>query len=55
MSRTATAQLFKGRSDTRQLVVTRGGKIVAVGIGDARLAKTKKLRKQFLTAWKLGT
>jgi hypothetical protein len=49
-----TWHLFKGRKGTRQLVVTRSGKVVAVGIGDARLLKTKKLAKACLTAWKLG-
>lgn len=36
------------------LVVTRGKKVTAVGIGDKRLTKSKKLTKKFLTAWKLG-
>ena len=45
----------KGRTGTTLLVVTRGGKkVTAVGIGDKRLTKSKKLTKKLLTAWKLG-
>jgi hypothetical protein len=45
-----TWHLYKGL-----LIVVRGGKVKAVGIGDARLTKKRELTKKFLTAWKLGT
>jgi hypothetical protein len=49
-----TWHLLKGPSGTRQLVATKAGKVVALGIGDARLVKTKKAAKAYLTAWKLS-
>jgi hypothetical protein len=49
-----TWYLLKRSGGARPLVETKAGKIAALGIGDARLTKSKKLAKAYLTAWKLG-
>jgi DNA-binding beta-propeller fold protein YncE len=46
-------RLLKGPAGARALAVIKGGKVVAVGLGDARLVKTKNLAKTYLTAWRL--
>jgi poly(hydroxyalkanoate) depolymerase family esterase len=49
-----TWYLLKRRKGVRQLLVVRRGKVRAVGIGDSRLTKTKRLTRRYLNAWKLG-
>jgi len=49
-----TWHLFKRKRGATLLVVVRGGKVKAVGIGDSRLTSTRRITKGFLTAWELG-